>query len=58
MNWRTYCTPHQYSFTVRGIGSVEDVNVLLKNGADKISVNTAASKPELINEFKELAASA
>jgi cyclase len=40
-------------FTVGGgISSVEDVNVLLQNGADKISVNTAAFKrPELINEL-------
>jgi cyclase len=37
-------------FTVGGgITSVEDVSVLLENGADKISVNTAAFKnPELI----------
>ena len=40
-------------FTVGGgIGSVEDVRVLLQNGADKISVNTAAFKrPDLINEL-------
>jgi cyclase len=44
-------------FTVGGgISSVEDVNVLLQNGADKISVNTAAFKNsslinELANEF-------
>lgn len=40
-------------FTVGGgISSVEDVNVLLQNGADKISVNTAAFKnPQLINEL-------
>jgi cyclase len=40
-------------FTVGGgISSVEDVNVLLQNGADKISVNTAAfKKPQLINEL-------
>ena len=40
-------------FTVGGgIGSVEDVNVLLQNGADKISVNTAAFKrPALIAEL-------
>lgn len=40
-------------FTVGGgIGSVEDVNVLLQNGADKISVNTAAFKrPQLVNEL-------
>lgn len=40
-------------FTVGGgIGSVEDVQVLLQNGADKISVNTAAFKrPELIGEL-------
>lgn len=40
-------------FTVGGgISSVEDVSVLLKNGADKISVNTAAFRnPELIREL-------
>jgi cyclase len=40
-------------FTVGGgISSVEDVRVLLQNGADKISVNTSAFKrPELINEL-------
>jgi imidazole glycerol-phosphate synthase subunit HisF len=40
-------------FTVGGgISSVEDVRVLLKNGADKISVNTAAfSNPELIRQL-------
>jgi cyclase len=40
-------------FTVGGgISSVEDVSVLLQNGADKISVNTSAFKrPELIAEL-------
>jgi cyclase len=40
-------------FTVGGgISSVEDVRVLLNNGADKISVNTAAFKnPQLINDL-------
>jgi imidazole glycerol-phosphate synthase subunit HisF len=40
-------------FTVGGgISSVEDVNILLQNGADKISVNTSAFKrPELIHEL-------
>src|SRR5687767_11743170 len=40
-------------FTVGGgISSVEDVQALLQNGADKISVNTAAFKnPELIREL-------
>lgn len=40
-------------FTVGGgISSVEDVSVLLQNGADKISVNTAAVKrPKLISEL-------
>jgi imidazole glycerol-phosphate synthase subunit HisF len=40
-------------FTVGGgISSVEDVSLLLENGADKISVNTAAYKnPELISEL-------
>ena len=39
-------------FTVGGgIGSIEDVSVLLKNGADKGSINSAAVKrPNLINE--------
>ena len=40
-------------FTVGGgISSVGDVDALLKNGADKISINSAAIKnPELINEL-------
>ena len=40
-------------FTVGGgISSVEDVSVLLQNGADKISINTSAFKrPELIAEL-------
>jgi cyclase len=40
-------------FTVGGgISSVDDVSVLLQNGADKISVNTSAFKrPALINEL-------
>jgi cyclase len=40
-------------FTVGGgISSVDDVYALLQNGADKISVNTAAfKKPELISEL-------
>ena len=39
-------------FTVGGgIGSIEDVSLLLKNGADKVSINSAAVKrPNLINE--------
>lgn len=42
-------------FTVGGgISSVEDVNILLQNGADKISVNTAAFKNSgLINELSK-----
>lgn len=42
-------------FTVGGgISSVEDVRVLLQNGADKISVNTSAFKrPELIRELEQ-----
>lgn len=42
-------------FTVGGgISSVEDVKVLLQNGADKISVNTSAFKrPELITELEK-----
>jgi cyclase len=40
-------------FTVGGgISSVEDVEILLKNGADKVSINSSAVKrPELINEI-------
>ena len=40
-------------FTVGGgISSVDDVAALLRNGADKVSVNSAAVKrPELINEL-------
>jgi len=40
-------------FTVGGgISSIEDVNMLLKNGADKISVNTSAFRnPQLINDL-------
>lgn len=42
-------------FTVGGgISSVEDVRLLLQNGADKISVNTSAFKrPELIRELEQ-----
>lgn len=42
-------------FTVGGgIRSVEDVDILLKNGADKISVNSSAVKdPDLINRLAE-----
>jgi cyclase len=40
-------------FTVGGgISSVDDVSLLLQNGADKISVNTSAfQRPDLINEL-------
>jgi len=40
-------------FTVGGgISSIADVEVLLKNGADKVSINSAAVKnPDLINEL-------
>jgi cyclase len=42
-------------FTVGGgISSIEDVEILLKNGADKVSLNSAAVKnPSLINELAE-----
>lgn len=42
-------------FTVGGgISSVDDVSVLLQNGADKISVNTSAFKrPQLINDLSK-----
>ena len=40
-------------FTVGGgISSVEDVDILLQNGADKVSVNSSAVKnPQLINDL-------
>ena len=40
-------------FTVGGgISSLEDVDVLLKSGADKVSINSSAVKrPELVNEL-------
>lgn len=40
-------------FTVGGgIASVEDVDVLLQNGADKVSINSSAVKnPQLINDL-------
>jgi cyclase len=38
-----------------GITSVADVRILLQNGADKVSINSAAVKnPELINELSAL----
>lgn len=42
-------------FTVGGgISSVADVDVLLQNGADKVSVNSSAVKrPELVNELSQ-----
>lgn len=42
-------------FTVGGgIASVEDVDILLKNGADKVSINSAAVKnPDLINTLSQ-----
>lgn len=42
-------------FTVGGgISSVEDVDVLLQNGADKVSINSSAVKnPQLINDLSQ-----
>ena len=42
-------------FTVGGgISSIEDVSMLLKNGADKVSINSSAVKnPNLINELAQ-----
>lgn len=50
---RKIATHINIPFTVGGgISTVEDVSVLLENGADKISVNTSAVKnPGLVNEL-------
>jgi cyclase len=50
---RDIATHINIPFTVGGgINTIEDVSVLLENGADKISVNTSAVKnPGLINEL-------
>lgn len=50
---RQIATHINIPFTVGGgIHTVEDVRILLDNGADKISVNTSAVyRPELINEL-------
>ncbi len=50
---RKIATHINIPFTVGGgISTVEDVSVLLENGADKISINTSAVKnPQLINEL-------
>jgi len=38
-----------------GLKSVEDINLMLKSGADKVSINTAAVKnPELIREASRI----
>jgi imidazole glycerol-phosphate synthase subunit HisF len=50
---RDIATHINIPFTVGGgINTVDDVSVLLENGADKISINTSAVKnPELINQL-------
>lgn len=50
---RNIATHINIPFTVGGgINTIDDVSVLLENGADKISVNTSAVKnPELINQL-------
>ena len=50
---RQIATHINIPFTVGGgINTVDDVSILLDNGADKISVNTSAVKrPDLINEL-------
>ena len=55
---REIATHINIPFTVGGgIDDVEDVSILLGNGADKISVNTAAVKdPSLINRLAALVA--
>jgi cyclase len=38
-------------FTVGGVKTLEDVNMLLRAGADKVSVNSAAvRRPEFLRE--------
>ncbi len=53
---RKIATHINIPFTVGGgINTVEDVSVLLENGADKISVNTSAVKrPELVSELAKI----
>ena len=50
---REIATHINIPFTVGGgINTIEDVSILLENGADKISINTSAVKnPKLINEL-------
>ncbi len=50
---RDIATHINIPFTVGGgINTIEDVGILLENGADKISINTSAvKKPGLINEL-------
>ena len=50
---REIATHINIPFTVGGgINTIEDVSLLLENGADKISVNTSAvNNPELINQL-------
>lgn len=50
---RNIATHINIPFTVGGgINTIEDVSILLENGADKISINTSAVKnPALINEL-------
>jgi imidazole glycerol-phosphate synthase subunit HisF len=52
---RDIATHINIPFTVGGgINTVEDVSLLLENGADKISINTSAVKnPSLINELSK-----
>ncbi len=52
---RQIATHINIPFTVGGgINTIEDVSILLENGADKISVNTSAVKnPALINELSK-----
>lgn len=52
---RNIATHINIPFTVGGgINTVEDVSVLLENGADKVSVNTSAVKhPELVDQLSK-----
>jgi cyclase len=51
--WFESSCNYNIPFTVGG-GTVKDVDVLLQNGADKVSINSSAvKKPQLINDLAQ-----